>query len=80
MLRIKDLKAQQLYKINRDRPYGKLNILLNKHIDLDIIKQQLDQMIKIVISLKRSLVPANEIIRSLSKRDSSDMLTKAFTN
>ena len=36
-------------------------------------------MIKIVISLKRRLVPANEIIRRLSNGGPSDRLTKAFT-
>lgn len=65
MPRIKDLKDQQLYKINKDSDYGQLNVLLDKHIDLDIIKEQLDLMIKIVISLKRRLVPANEIIRKV---------------
>lgn len=79
MPRIKDLKDQQLYKINRDSDYGQLNVLLDKHIDLDIIKEQLDPMIKIVISLKRRLVPANEIIRRLSNGGPSDRLTKAFT-
>lgn len=79
MPRIKDLKDQQLYKINRDSDYGQLNVLLDKHIDLDIIKEQLDPMIKIVISLKRRLGPANEIIRRLSKGGPSDRLTKAFT-
>ena len=79
MQRIKDLKDQQLYKINKDSRYGQLNLLLNKHIELDIIKEQLDQMIKIVISLQRRLVPANEIIRRLCKGSPSDRLTKAFT-
>jgi TnpA family transposase len=67
MPKIKDLKDQQLYKINRDSDYGQLNVLLDKHIDLDIIKEQLDPMIKIVISLKRRLVPANEIITGVSQ-------------
>ena len=78
MPRIKNLKDQQLYKINKDSDYGQLNILLDKHIDLDIIKEQLDPMIKIVISLKRRLVLANEIVRRLSNGGPSDRLTKAF--
>jgi len=79
MPRIKDLKDQQLYRISRDSDYGVLDILLDKYLDLDIIKEQMDQMVRIASSLKRKLSPAHEIVRRLSKGGPSDRLTKAFT-
>ena len=79
MPRIKDLKDQQLYRIDKSSDYGKLNIILNKYIDLEVIREQWDQMIKVATSLKRRLVPAHEIIRRLSKGGPSDQLSKAFT-
>ncbi|OJW73008.1 MAG: hypothetical protein BGO68_05175 [Candidatus Amoebophilus sp. 36-38] len=79
MPRIKDLKDQQLYRVSRDNDYGVLDVLLNKYLDLDIIKEQMDQMVRIATSLKRKLVPAHEIVRRLSKGGPSDRLTKAFT-
>lgn len=80
MPRIKDLKDQQLYKINRNTSYGDLDALLTKTASLDLVMEQWDQMVRIVASLKNRLVPANEIIRRLIKGSPSDRLSKAFTN
>jgi len=80
MPRIKDLKDQQLYKVYRDKDYGKLNLLLNKNVGAEIITEQWDQMVKVATSLKQRLIPANEIVRRLIKGSPSDRLSKAFTN
>lgn len=80
MPRIKDLKAQQLYRINKNTSYGVFDPLLTKSVSLSLIEQQLDQMIRITASMKNKLCPAHEIIRRLSKGSPSDQISKAFTH
>jgi TnpA family transposase len=80
MPRIKDLKSQQLYRINKDVSYGVFDSLLTKTISLELIEQQLDSMIRITASMKHKLCPAHEIIRRLSKGSPSDKISKAFTH
>lgn len=77
--RIKNLKSQQLYCVDKDISYGKLNVLLTKFISCEQIIEQWDEMIRIVASLKNKLCPAHEIIRRLSKSSHSDKLSNAFT-
>jgi len=80
MPRIKNLKKQQLYRVDKNVSYGKIDELLTKSIDLDLIIEQLDQMIRVVASLINKLSPAHEIIRRLSSGAPSDKLSKAFTH
>lgn len=79
MPRIKDLKKQQLYRIDKAQTYGDFDALLTKSISIDSIIEQWDQMIRIVASLKNKLCPAHEIIRRLLKGSPSDKVSKAFT-
>jgi len=79
MPRIKDLKSQQLYRVDKNINYGRIDILLNKNIDVELITEQWDQMVRVTASLKNKLSPASEVIRRLSKGTPSDRLTKAFT-
>jgi len=76
--RIKNLKDQQLYCINKDFEYGEFNSVLTKTVDMDIIEEQWDEMIRTIASLKDRLTPAHEIVRRLSK--GNDRLAKAFTH
>lgn len=80
MPRIKDLKTQQLYRADKTLDYGVINPLLSKTVNLDIVIEQWDQMIRIVASLKNKLTPAHEIIRRLSSGAPSDKVSKAFTH
>jgi len=80
MPRIKDLKSQQLYRINKDVSYGVFDPLLTKTVSLELIEEQLDTMMRIVSSMKHKLCPAHEIIRRLSKGSPSDQISKAFTH
>lgn len=80
MPRIKDLKAQQLYRVDKNISYGELDVLLTKTVSIDLIREQFDQMVRVAASLKKKLSPAHEIIRRLSKGSPSDNLSKAFTH
>ena len=53
---------------------------MTKSVSLELIKEQWDQMVRIVASMKDKLCPAHEIIRRLSKGSQSDKIAKAFTH
>ena len=80
MPRIKDLKDQQLYKVEKERDYGVFNPLLTKTADTEIVEEQWDMMIRVASSLKKRTAPAHVIAQSLMSSAPSDRLTKAFVN
>ncbi len=80
MPRIRDLKDQQLYRTDKNVEYGVFNQLLTKTVDLAIIEEQWDAMIRVAISLKKRTAPAHVIVQRLTNKFPSDRLSKAFTN
>lgn len=80
MPRIRDLKDQQLYRVERNVNYGVFTPLLNKTVDLNIIEEQWDEMILVAKSLKERTAPAHVIVERLTNSFPSDRLAKAFTN
>jgi len=80
MPRIKDIKDQQLYRIERGVDYGIFSPLLTKTVDLDIIEEQQEMMIRVAKSLKERTAPAHLIVQRLTNSYPSDRLAKAFTN
>uniref|UniRef100_UPI001F02CEC4 Tn3 family transposase n=1 Tax=Xenorhabdus sp. Sc-CR9 TaxID=2584468 RepID=UPI001F02CEC4 len=80
MPRIRDLKDQQLYRVERHVNYGVFTPLLNKTADLSIIEEQWDEMINVAQSLKKRTAPAHVIVERLTNSFPSDRLSKAFTN
>jgi TnpA family transposase len=80
MPRIRDLKDQQLYKIDRNINHGVFNPLLNKVADIDIVEEQWDAMIHVAQSIKQRTVPAYVIVQRLTNSFPADRLSRAFTN
>jgi len=80
MPRIRDLKDQQLYRVDRSFNYGIFSPLLNKTADLYIVEEQWDAMIRVALSLKQRTVPAHIVVQRLISSFPSDRLSKAFTN
>ena len=80
MPRIRDLKDQQLYRVERNVNYGVFTPLLNKTADLDVLEEQWDEMIHVAQSLKERTAPAHIIVERLTSNFPSDRLAKAFTN
>lgn len=80
MPRIRDIKDQQLYRCDKDFDYGEFTPLLNKSVDLHIIEEQWDAMIRVALSLKQRTVPAHIIVQRLTSSFPADRLSKAFTN
>ena len=80
MPRIRDLKDQQLYRVDKQTDYGVFNPLLTKTADLDIVEEQWEEMIRVVFSLKQRTAPAHVIVQRLTNSFPSDRLAKAFTH
>ena len=80
MPRIKNLKDQTLYRIDKSKNYGEIDPLLKKTIDLDLIQEQWDKMIRVVASLKKRFTPAHIIIQRLASTSPANRLSRAFTN
>ena len=80
MPRIRDLKDQQLYRVDRSVDYGVFAPLLTKTADLNIIEEQWEEMIRVALSLKQRTAPAHVVVQRLTNSFPSDRLSKAFTN
>lgn len=80
MPRIRDLKDQQLYKVDKETDYGVFNPLLNKTADVEIVEEQWDMMVRVASSLKKRTAPAHIIVERLMNSSPNDRLTKAFIN
>lgn len=80
MPRIRDLKDQQLYRVDRQGDYGVFSPLLNKTADLEIVEEQWEAMMRVALSLKQRTAPAHVVVQRLTNSFPSDRLSKAFTN
>ena len=80
MPRIKNLKDQTLYRIHKNKDYGEIDVLLKKTVDMDLINEQWDQMLRVVASLRKKMTPAHIIIERLANTSPADRLSKAFTH
>src|SRR6266487_4093067 len=80
MPRIRDLKDQQLYRVDRAYDYGVFTPLLTKTADLRIVEEQWEEMMRVALSLKQRTAPAHVIVQRLTNSFPSDRLAKAFTN
>jgi TnpA family transposase len=80
MPRIRDLKDQQLYRVERTTTAGVFTPLLTKTADLDIVEEQWDAMLRVALSLKQRTTPAHVVVQRLTNSFPSDRVSKAFTN
>lgn len=80
MPRIRDLKDQQLYRVEKGVDYGVFSPLLNKSVDMSLIEEQWEPMIRVALSLQKRTAPAHVIVQRLTNSFPSDRLSKAFTN
>jgi TnpA family transposase len=80
MPRIRDLKKQQLYKPDKNIAADIFSPLLKKSVNLNLIAEQWDAMIRVTISLKNKTVPAHLIVERLTNSSPSDRLSRALTD
>ena len=77
--RLKDLPDQVLSRIDRDADYGALQPLLRGRINVDLILEQWDQLVRLTASLKDRLTPAHVVMQRLANANASDRLAGALT-
>jgi TnpA family transposase len=80
MPRIRDLKDQQLYRMDRESDCGVFTPLLTKTADLGIVEEQWDEMMRVALSLKQRTAPAHVVVQRLTNSFPADRLSKAVTN
>lgn len=74
--RLSDLPHQALYKMNKNDKYDFLEDLFTGVIDLQLIREQWDTIVRIAASLKNGIAPAHVIIQRLAGRE--DKVSKAL--
>lgn len=79
MPRLKKLHKQALYKIDKNMHYGPLEPMFKGTIDMELIAEQWDQMIRVTAALKNRIISAHVIAQRLAASSSLDRLAKAFT-
>ena len=78
MPRIANLGRCQLYRMDRHQSYGDLDAILRQPVDLSLIGEQWDPMVRVVASLRNRTAPANVVVQRLVASRPSDRLAKAF--
>ena len=79
MPRLKNLHKRRLYKVDKTDSFGPLEPLFKGTINLDLIMEQWDTMIRMAASLKNRIAPARVITQRLSSSSPADRLSKALT-
>ena len=80
MPRIRNIKKQQLYKPDKNLAADIFSPLMKKSVNLNLIAEQWDEMMRVTISLKNKTVPAHLIVERLTNSSPSDCLSRAFTD
>ena len=80
MPRIKNLADQQLYKLDRASHYGPLDGLFRGPVELDLVREQWDLILRVKASLLDRVTPAHVVMQRLQSAPRSDRLAKALTS
>ena len=68
MPRIRDLKDQPLYRVDRFVDHGVFTPLLTKTADLNIVEERWEEMIRVALSLKQRTAPAHMVVQRLTNK------------
>ena len=79
MPRLKDLPDQVLSRVDLDADYGALQQLLRGRINIELILEQWDQLVRLAASLKDRLTPAHVVMQRLANANASDRLAGALS-
>jgi TnpA family transposase len=73
------VSKQTLYKLDRTKHYGRLDAVLHGTIDLALLREQWDQLVRVAASLRNRTSPAHILLTRLASSAPSDRLAKALT-
>jgi TnpA family transposase len=79
MPRLKDPKKQSLYKLARETSYGQIDPLFCGAVDVALLREQWDALVRVASSLKSHTAPAHVVLDRLVASSPSDRLAKALT-
>lgn len=79
MPRLKSLHKRRLFKIDRNHHYGALEPLFKGTVNLELVREQWEALIRVAASLKNRIVPADVIVKRLVSSSPADRLSKALT-
>jgi TnpA family transposase len=70
---------QKLYRLDRTTRYGRLDAVLTGTVDLALIREQWDQLVRVAASLRNRTAPAHVVLTRLASSAPSDRLARALT-
>jgi TnpA family transposase len=73
------VSKQTFYKLDRTKHYGRLDAIFQGTIDVGLIREQWDQLVRVAASLRNRTAPAHIILTRLASSAPSDRLAKALT-
>lgn len=73
------VSKQTFYKLDRTKRYGRLDAIFQGTINLGLIREQWDQLVRVAASLRNRTAPAHVILTRLAGSTPSDHLAKALT-
>jgi TnpA family transposase len=73
------VSKQMFYKLDRTKHYGRLDAIFQGTIDVGLIREQWDQLVRVAASLRNRTAPAHIILTRLASSAPSDRLAKALT-
>lgn len=79
MPRLRDLADQHLYQLEKHTPMGRLHPLFYGMVDVALIREQWDQLIRIAASLRHRTAPAHVVLQRLTNASPADRAAKAMT-
>jgi TnpA family transposase len=79
MPRLKDLPDQRLYKFDNSIEMGEFESVFESPIDLALISEQWDQLVRVAASLRNKVAPAHVVLHRLVNAAPSDRVAKALT-
>jgi len=80
MPRLKDLPDQVLSAIDRAADYGALQPLFRNIVNLELIAEQWDELVRLAASLKDRLTPAHVVMQRLVNAPAADRLASALSH
>jgi TnpA family transposase len=79
MPRLRDLADQQLYRVDPENSPESLRPLLRAGLDLSLLGEQWDQLVRVAASLRNRVASAHVVLQRLANASPADRVAKALT-
>jgi TnpA family transposase len=80
MPRLRDLADQQLYRVDPESPPESLRPLLRAGLDLSLLGEQWDRLVRVAASLRNRVASAHVVLQRLANASPANRVAKALTN